>query len=484
MHLFLKTLYMLTVMVTTAMMMVVVLLSTPDIHARLTTNGMYQRTDLAYNQLVIQSLDNPGVFVADETSDVQEEDEEEEEEAEEKKKGAGEEVKQSGGGEDEHQRQRGPVKREAAWDYSGNNTGHLKILLDYGRPQHEPWPGRVGCAGLRVAFARRLTLPRTALASFPGSGNTWLRYLIQGATGLFTGSVYLDRELATKGFYGENEPPECGCAVVVKTHGYCLAGLPATKEERLRDLERFYGRGLLLLRSPYDTLIAYRNYLTAGHLGVAGPDAFRGTDWERFVRGQTEMWKTYAIDWLTQGRSVLLIHYERLLQDPQKELLRILHFLRLRVDQRRLKCTLQNLDGAFRRPTPDNISYRLRDPFTPALHVVVEAAMREVDEALTKLDREPLPANFYSYHHHHHHHAHHHTHHHHHHHNTTTRSPTHGDTKQIKKQKSSGSGVSDPPKSSVAGVVNGAERNSVSGGEGKGAPEPPVLQLSPWVKGQ
>ncbi len=29
-----------------------------------------------------------------------------------------------------------------------------------------------------------------ALASFPGSGNTWLRYLVQQATGVMTGSVY------------------------------------------------------------------------------------------------------------------------------------------------------------------------------------------------------------------------------------------------------------------------------------------------------
>ena len=29
-----------------------------------------------------------------------------------------------------------------------------------------------------------------ALVSFPGSGNTWLRYLLQQATGIITGSEY------------------------------------------------------------------------------------------------------------------------------------------------------------------------------------------------------------------------------------------------------------------------------------------------------
>ena len=43
---------------------------------------------------------------------------------------------------------------------------------------------------------------KTALASFPGSGNTWLRYLLQQVTGIFTGSVYDDLYLKNNGFPG------------------------------------------------------------------------------------------------------------------------------------------------------------------------------------------------------------------------------------------------------------------------------------------
>ena len=45
------------------------------------------------------------------------------------------------------------------------------------------------------------SLPLMALASFPGSGNTWTRYLIEGATGVFTGSVYIDPGMNSKGRY-------------------------------------------------------------------------------------------------------------------------------------------------------------------------------------------------------------------------------------------------------------------------------------------
>lgn len=38
-----------------------------------------------------------------------------------------------------------------------------------------------------------------ALASFPGSGNTWLRHLIETAGGIYSGSVYDDEVLHEQG---------------------------------------------------------------------------------------------------------------------------------------------------------------------------------------------------------------------------------------------------------------------------------------------
>ena len=63
---------------------------------------------------------------------------------------------------------------------------------------------------------RQVRGPVTALASFPGSGNTWVRYLLQQLTGTLTGSVYYDPHLVRNGFYGENH--RGGDVVAVKTH--------------------------------------------------------------------------------------------------------------------------------------------------------------------------------------------------------------------------------------------------------------------------
>jgi hypothetical protein len=58
--------------------------------------------------------------------------------------------------------------------------------------------------------------PLTALASFPGSGNTWARYLIQHATGYATGCIYLDRIFQWGDFPGEGIFD--GSVIAVKTH--------------------------------------------------------------------------------------------------------------------------------------------------------------------------------------------------------------------------------------------------------------------------
>ena len=61
-------------------------------------------------------------------------------------------------------------------------------------------------------------LPWIDYKSLPsGSGNTWVRHLIQLATGYQTGSSYIDEELKNNGFPGEGIAN--GSVVAVKVHG-------------------------------------------------------------------------------------------------------------------------------------------------------------------------------------------------------------------------------------------------------------------------
>lgn len=57
-----------------------------------------------------------------------------------------------------------------------------------------------------------------ALASFPGSGNTWVRGLLEKATGICTGSIYCDGTLLVSGMAGEFM--QSGTVIAVKTHNH------------------------------------------------------------------------------------------------------------------------------------------------------------------------------------------------------------------------------------------------------------------------
>lgn len=103
----------------------------------------------------------------------------------------------------------------------------------------------------------------TALASFPGSGNTWLRYLLQQATGILTGSIYKDYGLLKTGFPAENV---CNSSVLlVKTHEWGgKAWAP-------------FSKAILLVRDPEKAIIAEFNRQSGGHIGFASPDRYKRT---------------------------------------------------------------------------------------------------------------------------------------------------------------------------------------------------------------
>ena len=140
------------------------------------------------------------------------------------------------------------------------------------------------------------------LASYPSSGNTWLRcltiflclflecledtiysslnsrYLLEGVTGHYTGSMYNDISLRKKGFYGEGVPADAGIVVTVKTHGHTTG--KGAHEERPAQVSfcknlnlvansllqiafnhhaEVNHSAILLIRNPYEAIIGHRN---------------------------------------------------------------------------------------------------------------------------------------------------------------------------------------------------------------------------------
>lgn len=105
--------------------------------------------------------------------------------------------------------------------------------------------------------------PITALASFPGSGNTWLRYLLQQATGILTGSVYKDFGLLKSGFPAESIANSS--VLLVKTHEW---GSHVWSK---------FAKAILLVRDPAKAILAEFNRQSGGHVGFASPDRYKRT---------------------------------------------------------------------------------------------------------------------------------------------------------------------------------------------------------------
>ena len=93
--------------------------------------------------------------------------------------------------------------------------------------------------------------PVVALGSFPGSGNSWVRQLLESSTGVYTGAVYCDKSYIEKGMIGEGVITEN--VIVIKTH----AGPDVAKQVIDHD------KAIYIVRNPFGAILANYNR----HLG-------------------------------------------------------------------------------------------------------------------------------------------------------------------------------------------------------------------------
>ena len=89
--------------------------------------------------------------------------------------------------------------------------------------------------------------PVVALSSIPGSGNSWIRQLLESATGIYTGAVYCDTSYVTAGMIGEGMTTNS--VLVVKMHF-----APTFVRSYLHNEKAIY-----VVRSPFAAILAENN---------------------------------------------------------------------------------------------------------------------------------------------------------------------------------------------------------------------------------
>lgn len=190
---------------------------------------------------------------------------------------------------------------------------------------------------------------KTAVTSFPGSGNTWMRHLLHMGTGYHTGSIYHDGKLKDKGFLGEGLEWDDDRVVGIKLHkmGY----LKKLANEREKDMNELMQKAVLLIRSPYRALMSEFNRVNNAHhlhVGKADPTAFTNGTWDTFLSQNIEKWQTSITSWTEQFTGdVHVVCYEDLKENTFENLDKILNFME--VEFARPHCIQANTDGSFKR---------------------------------------------------------------------------------------------------------------------------------------
>lgn len=160
------------------------------------------------------------------------------------------------------------------------------------------------------------------LASFPRSGNHWVRFLVEEATHISTSSTYRDGDFKHKknpfpldgfsvrnGYFGGCRLPSTNDPLLLKTHFPWLTH----KEHRYKNAHT-----ICLIRHPVDSIYSYYEYqrkLNSIQVGSV-------IDLE-YIESRIKGWVKFYKYWEKQ-EGVLLIKYEDLQKDPETMITQIL----------------------------------------------------------------------------------------------------------------------------------------------------------------
>lgn len=184
-----------------------------------------------------------------------------------------------------------------------------------------------------------MTIPICWLASYPKSGNTWIRFLIhQYLHGELHSSPELEQSIPDVHVrHTQLAGTQIGGMVVVKSHHRLTSRMPYYERT---------GRAIYVVRHPRSVLLSSLNYARliapsrdaslVDDEGYARTFIKLGGD-PLFIQFGFGSMLEHAGSWLAQpGLERLIVRYEDMREAPDRELARMLHFLGVEPDADRL----------------------------------------------------------------------------------------------------------------------------------------------------
>jgi len=200
------------------------------------------------------------------------------------------------------------------------------------------------CSADLKLFGEDSTHPRVAISSFPGSGNTWARHLLHMGSGFWTGNRRSSKTLKAAGWLAEDLDCLARRTIAQKTHR--LSNNKACEFER----------GVVLIRNPFDAILAAYNHHKAGKTGEPSLSVFEGEDWPRFVKAYANSWLRFHTEWFTSFQGPITVScFTDLVKDPVSEVSRWLKAMDF--DDRRVGCINHDPVGQFYRQKTKDYSH-------------------------------------------------------------------------------------------------------------------------------
>ncbi|CAH1783689.1 unnamed protein product, partial [Owenia fusiformis] len=204
----------------------------------------------------------------------------------------------------------------------------------------------------------------TANPSFPGSGSTWSRFLMQQITGIPCGSVY---HAKSECFPGEGVQDET--VLCVKTHGQPKH-------------YNFFTRAVIIIRNCRDTLIAERKRRSLYDVRRGSINMLMGQDWNAWSELKAVAWREFYLSWLNTTKDIHILTYEKLLKDVRGELSKIAQFFNMEIAPDILDCVVENKDSRSRRASLNATAMKNFDPFSSTVSTHIDQNMKIVCEAI------------------------------------------------------------------------------------------------------
>ena len=116
-----------------------------------------------------------------------------------------------------------------------------------------------------------------------------------------------------------------------------------------------YDKVILLVRDPFDTLLAEWNRQNSGesHIGIAPIKSFSNKKkWKKYVAEQLKLWQNFYTYYVDEYRldQLHILRYEKLKLNLGLEMKKVLNFLGLDFDKNVEFCVMQKKKGSFKRP--------------------------------------------------------------------------------------------------------------------------------------